>query len=306
MTEVFVTRTGAKYHADYSCSGILDAEANQGRAIERWRAPLHGLQLSPCLVCWPATRDWDAWTQLAHEIERKGDSPYEAHFVRQVLRHVRGIAPSDVTSQVPAEGRSGRNYRLDFVLQPFGGQRVAIEVDGTDKAAGDWTVDEVQRRVDKRRADLRAAGWRILNLSNDRVVTRSTECITEIEAELHDACGSSPSNPTLSSSPAQSPGALTPTAKSSRVRWLAASAVAAGVSGVAWVAFLGFAPDPIHIKPEGHECPASAPIKGNISDDGEKIYHERTWRYYEAAWPEDCFASPEDASQAGYRQSAVR
>lgn len=49
-------------------------------------------------------------------------------------------------------------------------------------------------------------------------------------------------------------------------------------------------------------CPRSYPIKGNISEDGEKIYHlPHGDPYYSATHPERCFASPAQARAAGYR-----
>ncbi len=49
-------------------------------------------------------------------------------------------------------------------------------------------------------------------------------------------------------------------------------------------------------------CPRSHPIKGNISEDGEKIYHlPHGDPYYSATHPERCFASPAQARAAGYR-----
>jgi micrococcal nuclease len=48
------------------------------------------------------------------------------------------------------------------------------------------------------------------------------------------------------------------------------------------------------------ECPASHPIKGN-ADSG--IYHPPEGQYYDVTNPEECFASPEAAAEAGYRAS---
>lgn len=52
------------------------------------------------------------------------------------------------------------------------------------------------------------------------------------------------------------------------------------------------------VQPEGGECPANAPIKGN-SDSG--IYHVPGGRSYSRTVPEECFATREDAEAAGYR-----
>lgn len=57
------------------------------------------------------------------------------------------------------------------------------------------------------------------------------------------------------------------------------------------------------VKPSGMDCPASHPIKGNHSSSGELIYHPPGGQFYARTRPEDCFATPADASRAGYRPS---
>lgn len=47
-------------------------------------------------------------------------------------------------------------------------------------------------------------------------------------------------------------------------------------------------------------CPDDYPIKGNIRDDGEKLYHEPGFRSYGATDPEICFALVQDAVDAGF------
>lgn len=309
MTDVYVTRTGSKYHAAYDCPGLTDAEAKQGRPIERWMVALRGLSQEPCLVCWPLTGAWDAWAQLAHEVERTGDSPYEAYFVTQVLRHVRGLRPSDVLTQQQAEGFHGKRYRLDFVLQTAGGQRVAVEIDGKDKAPSKTSVEDEQRKVEARRADLRAAGWRVLNLSNNRVVNHSAECVTEVEAELHDALSPMGQYAGSTGAPISEVQDRDPRAPSARSvgKWLAAVLIAvAVVGGPIWWAMVASDSSQQDVAPEGKSCPSSAPVKGNINDSGEKIYHRPGWQYYDVTWPEKCFATGTEAEEAGYRRSEVR
>ena len=50
------------------------------------------------------------------------------------------------------------------------------------------------------------------------------------------------------------------------------------------------------------DCPASHPFKGNASS---KIFHRVGGRSYESTIPEFCFATPEDALDAGFRQSKI-
>jgi hypothetical protein len=53
--------------------------------------------------------------------------------------------------------------------------------------------------------------------------------------------------------------------------------------------------------PSGKNCPESHPIKGNISS--RMIYHLPGQEFYEQTRPEACFATPEEAAQAGFRPS---
>lgn len=57
------------------------------------------------------------------------------------------------------------------------------------------------------------------------------------------------------------------------------------------------------VAPSSEEsCPRSYPVKGNITRDGQKIYHlPKGDPYYQATHPERCFASARQARAAGYR-----
>lgn len=52
-----------------------------------------------------------------------------------------------------------------------------------------------------------------------------------------------------------------------------------------------------------NDCPESHPLKGNVADDGEMIYHAPGQRYYDATRPETCFADAGDATGDGFRAS---
>jgi hypothetical protein len=53
-------------------------------------------------------------------------------------------------------------------------------------------------------------------------------------------------------------------------------------------------------KPSGGACPATHPVKGNRSGR-DWIYHVQGGRSYNQTNPEECFATPADATAAGYR-----
>ena len=55
-------------------------------------------------------------------------------------------------------------------------------------------------------------------------------------------------------------------------------------------------------KPQGHNCPKSAPIKGNRPSH---IYHMPGQRFYKITGPEICFSTEGAAHRAGYRKSKV-
>jgi hypothetical protein len=326
VTQVYIARTGAKYHAREDCRSFSDAERQHGRRIERRAVPLSGLEREPCAVCWPETSTYDSWTQLSHLVERQGDSIYEAIFVDQVLRRVSGLRPDDVMIQRPAEGRSGKTYRLDFVVETASGERIAVEIDGTDKTLGRTPVEEIRRQVEGKRADLVRAGWRVLNFSNDRVATRSEDCVAELEAAVVSHVRPRPVAPALA--PRQPDhvreatargtsardGSLTRssqpperTIKRSAVPIIALAVVSTLVvgGGAFWVLSQQESSEGSYT-PQGQSCPGDAPVKGNINDAAEKIYHEPGWRYYDATWPEACFSSALDAEDEGYRPSEVR
>lgn len=53
----------------------------------------------------------------------------------------------------------------------------------------------------------------------------------------------------------------------------------------------------------GAHCPVSHPVKGNVNDEGEQIFHLEGQAYYDATRPERCFSSAEAARAEGFRAS---
>jgi len=54
------------------------------------------------------------------------------------------------------------------------------------------------------------------------------------------------------------------------------------------------------VKPTGTTCPTNAPIKGNLNNKGNKIYHEAKAKGYQQVKPEICFADAATAKKAGF------
>lgn len=65
------------------------------------------------------------------------------------------------------------------------------------------------------------------------------------------------------------------------------------------------APPSIGAAPQGSDCPADHPVKGNIRDrnpnKGEKIYHLPGDNGYAQTKPERCFVDSKEAEAAGFR-----
>lgn len=310
MTSVFITRTGTKYHATSSCPSFDDAEREHGHDIRRWEVALGGLTQTPCQRCWHLEPSWGGWEQLAHRIERDPDSGLaEAAFVRHVLAQLPGLRPADVVPQYETRVR-GRNYRIDFVIDRPGSERIAVEIDGYDKAPGTASPQDVRRQVDQRRAELREAGWRVINLSNQQVLSASDEAVREVAAELRDAQGrleaqSQPTRREDTEQPSAETSFAVSGARTGPARYVLATLAAVGIGAVAWM-FMTTGSDGEMLTPVGQDCPGEAPIKGNVSADDQKIFHSPGWRYYEATRPEQCFSDESAAGQAGYRPSQVR
>jgi hypothetical protein len=56
--------------------------------------------------------------------------------------------------------------------------------------------------------------------------------------------------------------------------------------------------------PQGADCPAAYPIKGDISSaTGDRIYHLPGGQFYAVTQPDACFATHTDAEAAGFRAS---
>lgn len=329
MEEVWLTRAGSKYHAQRDCPALVDGHAkaaSEGRP--NYAAQLFPLDrvpagVSPCSKCWPALSEWDEWKRLEHETIRSGDSTFEYEFLHRVLKHVRGLEPYYVRVQHQVTGSAGRNYRIDFALLPPAGKKIAIEIDGFNKTtAGNIATSEHQDSDSARRSELAIAGWHLLSFTNRQVQTQAGECRRQIENILltdraHDPASGSFDHPRLASaSPTVHTTSAPRAAAAAPERRNSTGPLLAGVLGflavavaVLWILnhnFGGTTDGDDSAPPDGSTCPSAFPVKGNINDSDEKIYHQPGWRYYETTWPEECFAEPGAAEEAGYRASEVQ
>jgi ABC-type enterochelin transport system substrate-binding protein len=95
------------------------------------------------------------------------------------------------------------------------------------------------------------------------------------------------SAPTTSTTTAKDPTA-TPTSKSSKSSTSKSAALSADVKKLG-------------VEPKGTDCPSNAPIKGNLNNKGNKIYHQAKEANYQKVKPEICFADVATAEKAGFR-----
>lgn len=316
MTDVWMTRRGGKYHRVPACQGILDGQAKAAsegfpnHPVERIDLTRAATFVKPCLICWRETFIQDRWVPKALEAELVGDSSYELDFLNGVLRRTR-IDPDDLHVQYETNGSSGRRYRIDFAILRDGLPGVAIEIDGFQKDKARNEADEMrQGAAASRQNDLIGAGWVPLRFTNRQVTTSPGQCRADIEMALAQLRRSDSPTPVISDP------ALDPSSSSTSVptrpkgRWLKYVVGALTAAVIITVVVLvanrpDSASDSNSVNPSGSSCPSSHPIKGNVAESGERIYHEPGWRYYDATIPEECFASSEDAEAGGYRASEV-
>ncbi|MGF9755061.1 hypothetical protein AAII07_07650 [Microvirga sp. 0TCS3.31] len=292
-SRVYVTTGSSEvYHSSLSCR-----HARMANSSVKPRE-LRGLRLRRCTHCWEHLQGFDL---LAHEVERLGDSTYEVDFVARVLRDVRGLRAHDVTAQKEFTLSDGRVRRVDFFVDRGDRAGLVIELDGYDKSrelspAAVHQQDKAKRRELEAQFEIEVVDFANLDLADP------APAISDIERRLRSVSRST----TKGDSPA---GARSEQQRRER-RWLVAAAaslaVLVGSAVIVWQ-LLGAASDDDVVEPVGDgNCPTSAPIKGNVSAGGEKIFHAPGWEYYGRTAAEECFESEESAVDSGYRASEIQ
>lgn len=245
-----------------------------------------------------------------HRDELEEASQWQWRFAEQILARTPGLDPAWVTTEFPFTDSTGRARRIDFVIRRPDGVRVAIEVDGFDKTGrgGGMTQLEFQDFL-RRQNSVVAQGWRLLRFANSTLRDDPAGCRAELAAALPPM----PASPPVVRRSHPVPQRATPPAvalpvdsawsegKTRLVQWGAALLVIAMVLGGCGylMATDGGAAGP---KPQGGECPASAPYKANESSG---IFHAPGQRYYDSTRAERCFSSPGSAKDAGFRAAKV-
>lgn len=320
---------GVKFHAQPDCEALLSGQekaASEGKATyPPVLTPLKDIagEYQPCQSCWKDEPGWfDGWLKLELRVDHHSGQPdgsdWERVFLTEVLEKMPRLMPSDVTPQDIVERPYGAPLRPDFTIKVPGLRPLAIEIDG-DKQR--WYPHAASREDSLRRDDeLEELGFRVLHFTNTQVTQDTEWCrnkidrvLNELEAEARTRTAAAFVDTDASATPRQtagSAGASTPSSKTTRP-WLRWGAVALGVAAVAvlvgvWAGLAGDdAGGGVDPTSDGR-CVGDHPVKGNVSDDGDRIYHEAGWQYYERTRAEKCFASGRDAEAAGYRPSQWR
>jgi len=316
MTQVWMTLRGCKYHRTADCPGIIDGHQQAAaRGLANYPArPLdlrHAVSTAEqCLRCWRDAVHRDRWLSQALNTELNSDSTYELDFYNSVLRHVTGLDPDQVRVQHAATGASGNRYYLDFAILRPGLTSIAIEIDGFSKCKEANEAAEVrQGSMSARQNDLTAQGWTFLRFTNRQVTTAPGSCRNDIETTLR---GTSRREPILGGDTTGAPlahGTQSGTSRYAWVKWVVAAAVATPLILTALAFALGHGGEQAasqSVSPPGSGCPTSHPVKGNMTETGEQIYHLPGWRYYTVTVPEKCFRTARNAQGDGFRPSKVQ
>lgn len=251
-------------------------------------------------------------------------TPYEREFVRSVLPRVVGLAPTSVHPQRSVTA-NGQGYSVDFAIEEPD-VRIAIEIDGFNKSGAGPPTSEEHNRTTERHSAIEVAGWHVIRFTNHRVRRDPDGCAKQLSTLLQDrrraAAGHAEErrradalvSATRRVQAASQPHSPPPAGRSRSGVWLALL-VAVVLLGVVMLAVSGGTTnnrsrspaDPSDLgghPPVGNSCPQSAPLKGNVSQSGELIYHSPGGEFYSRTVPEACFVNEGEARNAGFRPSA--
>lgn len=321
MTDVWITR-GHAYHSHPGCPGITDGQAKakrEGKANhEPVRVALHSVQSNPapraCQRCWPREKDWSNWLPVELETENHSGAPdgseWELHFLRHVLKGIEQLDPGWVQVQPRVEREHREPLRPDFVIDMPGLQRIALEIDGAQKTTTPGPDDQGARI--RRDAELEALGFKVQHFTNAQVTNQAAWCRHRV-VELMEAVDTSSRIRPVAEGPTTSDQAhrlssAAPSAPSSKSTWKLGAAIAAAIAAAAltWMVLNGAgeeSADQFGTPPTNGECNSNAPVKGNVSESGEKIFHEPGWEFYSRTSAEVCFDNAGEAEAADYRAS---
>ncbi len=309
MNDVYITAGGGRWHQRADCEALSQGQQD----AERRGLPNHPVQQvvrqrvgsrSACGWCVKSDVPESAERSPTRYSALRTDTEYEQVFVDHVLEPLGELISWQVTSQESVLV-GGRTYRVDFALHrsPW---RIAIEIDGENKGPNAPSHDEWTLR----QTSLVSAGWEVLRFTNRQVMHEQEYCrrqIAVVVARLQERGHHKEERP--APMPVSLPQRRAPSASEQhsqlpanrRVIAALALAVALAAAGATTVAMSGQGGDDAPATGDRYPCPASRPVKGNVSADGERIYHQRGDAFYDRTAAEQCFSDAASAEAAGFR-----
>ncbi len=326
----YITAGGKRWHSDGDCQALIkgqDDAAGRGLSTHPVRRVPRSLVdgRTPCGWCVMDDQQDDIPTVRLEHL--RSDTRWEQVFRDCVLAALPELAPWTIASQQDVTV-AGRTYRPDFTLTK-GALRVLVEIDGADKGPNGPSHDYWTRR----QTALVSDGWEVLRFTNDQVMHDQENCrrvLTSTVARLQERARLA-AVPAVPARPL--PGVLPPAQQAApqpashpfpsrrRLPWMLLGA--ASVVGVGLLLSSGAhvipAPEGVQAgartsgsatpQDDGRNvgflvCPTSHPIRGNVTQQGQRIYHQPNDRFYSRTRPEVCFATNTAASAAGYRPAA--
>lgn len=127
-----------------------------------------------------------------------------------------------------------------------------------------------------------------------------TTCLVLLTALTLASCGQKAEDTTATNTPNQTESQATPASTSTKA---AKDSTKTTTSKSSKTATLSAEAQKLGVKPTGTDCPANAPIKGNINKKQNKIFHEAKAKNYKEVKPEICFADVATAQKAGFKSA---
>lgn len=319
MPSVFVTRTGSKYHAraDLECL----ENARDPHLVDLETAADGGLR--PCIVCGapelPDRSESDIrWLRTVDDWQKRGvfESMWEQAFARRVLAQIPDLDCDHVEPQAYVNA-SGATYKVDFLLPQ---RNIVIEIDGYAKDGSPPSQVDLERR-NRRDSALHTAGFTVVHFSNAQVQSEPSACVEQIAgllSEVHrrQEAPTGDDRESGSASSTEQPSHAESRPRSPSTRWGIWAGIGALVVILLVALIAAFVPRSSgtnaqssdgsgsqECQPINGECPNNCPIKGNINDDDEIIFHIPGQQFYERVTAERCFATTEAAKSGGFRAS---
>ncbi len=271
------------------------------------------------------------------------ESHHEYEFARRVLRNVPGLAPREVTPQMEFVDQEGRSRRMDFAIVHENLRlAIEVDGwDKTGEGRGMNSAEHADYTARERA--LVNSGWKVLRFANREIYEDPGALTLQIRDALSPTPSAVPtprplepandpnrrefyppadaSDSRLSTPQDQGHGSIREE-RSITTRLVIAALLVAGAAIYLLSTYVfasrpatstttsasttaaPAAPGPDGVAPINiDDCPSDHPVKGNISEDGERIFHLPSGEFYDVTNPEICFANAAEATAAGYRRS---